>query len=57
MPKDRESKKDPKAVIIRVPEDWHEFLRTRAFNERSSITELIKEALREKYGLKDCSPA
>lgn len=44
---------DPiQVTTIRIPERWHEVLRERAFKERRPINDLIKDALRDKYGLK-----
>lgn len=42
---------DEQAMTVRVPRQWHEVLRRRAFDERRPISELVREALREHFGL------
>lgn len=37
-------------TTIRLPEPWYEDLRRRSFEERRPMVELIKDALREKFG-------
>lgn len=46
MPKRR----DDQALSLRIPKEWHEDLRTRAFHERRPIAELIREALKQTFG-------
>lgn len=49
-PPDTEPEKQQKAVLLRLPKEWHQDLRSRAFHEETTITDLVKEALREKFG-------
>lgn len=42
--------KDDHALIVRIPLDWHEDLRTRSFKERRPVSELIREALMDHFG-------
>lgn len=51
MPRPTE-KQDLKPTTIRLPRDWHEELRDRAFRERRHMSDLILDAVGEKYGLK-----
>lgn len=53
MPRPKKPEKpEPKTVILRVPEDWHDFLRDKAHEERTHIAELVRKALEATYGLK-----
>jgi hypothetical protein len=45
-------KKTEKPLHIFIPEDWHEWLRDRAHEERVSIAELVRRALSGQYNLK-----
>ena len=38
-----------KSIVCRLPEELHEELRRRAFEERISMAKLIRSALEEKY--------
>lgn len=51
MPNPDEKKKQ--TTTLRLPADWHEELRERAHRERCSIADLIRDALRERFGFKD----
>jgi predicted DNA-binding protein len=50
---------DPKKLTttLRLPAEWHEALRDRAHQERRSIADLIREAIRERFGFKDPPPS
>ncbi len=39
-----------KAMTLRLPDEAHEMLRTKAFNERRSITSLVLDAITEAWG-------
>lgn len=45
----RRKTEDSKALHVFLSEDWHEWLRRRAFEERSSIAELVRKALAAQY--------
>lgn len=40
-------------MTLRLPADWHEFLRRKAFSERTTKTKLIRDALAATYDLKE----
>jgi predicted HicB family RNase H-like nuclease len=44
-----EPEEEQKAIIVRIPADWHEELRQRAFRDRTSISELARHALETAY--------
>jgi hypothetical protein len=48
MPKPPPDPEDKK-LLLRVPEEWHEYLRRRAFEERTPIAELVRRALAAAY--------
>jgi hypothetical protein len=50
------SKQEEQALTLRLPRDWHEDLRRRAFEERRSIAELIREALMAHFGYQEPQP-
>lgn len=51
MPEEPEPKEaDYKALTLRLPEEWHEALRKRAFDERRPIAVLIREAIAQAFG-------
>lgn len=53
MPRQPEEKKEANhTTTLQLPERWYEELRRRAFDERKSLGEVIREALRDHYGLK-----
>jgi hypothetical protein len=39
-----------KAMTLRLPDTAHEMLRTKAFNERTSITSLVLDAIEGAWG-------
>lgn len=39
-----------KAMTLRLPDAAHEMLRTKAFNERTSITALVLDAIAASWG-------
>ena len=40
-------------TTLRLPTEWHDYLRDRAHEERTSIAKLIRKALEEQFGLKE----
>ena len=56
MPRKKASNTEPRVTTVRLPEEWYEYLRTRAFHERTTITDLIRDALRDQFSLKDPQP-
>jgi hypothetical protein len=53
MPRRTTKPKDPQARTLRLPPEWWSELRRMAFEQETSQTELVKEALRKVYGFKD----
>lgn len=53
MPEEKKPKKEPKQVLVRMPEEWHEWLRKKAFDDRTSIADLVRDAVKEKFELSD----
>ena len=49
-------KKTEKPLHIFIPEEWHEWLRDRAHEERVSIAELVRRALSGQYDLRQPPP-
>ncbi len=45
-------KREAHSMTLRLPPSWYEQLRQQAFDEHRSMTELIKDALRDKYHLR-----
>lgn len=41
--------KPERPTTVRLPDAWYEELRTRAFHERTTISDLIRDALRKQY--------
>jgi glutamine synthetase len=52
MPEKPEPEEKKHITTLQLPESWYEALRRQAFEERKSLAELIREALRDQYGLK-----
>lgn len=56
MPRKRKEPVEPQSsqtITIRVPVEWYEDLRKRAYEGRSTITDEIRAALRGTYGYED----
>lgn len=53
MPRKIEPKTAESPMTLRLPDEWHEALREKAHKERTTKTDLIKEALRQTYGFAD----
>jgi hypothetical protein len=56
MPRKKATSQEPRVTTVRLPEEWYEYLRTRAFHERTTITDLIRAALKDQFDLKDPPP-
>jgi predicted HicB family RNase H-like nuclease len=49
------AEEEPTQVLtVRIPVRWHDVLREKSFRERKAINKLVREALKEQYGL-ECS--
>jgi hypothetical protein len=55
MSKKKTTDKD-RVVTVRLPDDWYEYLRSKAFHDRESISDLIRDALRQQFSLQPPSP-
>lgn len=56
MPRKKEPVETPatdRPITFRVPVEWYEDLRRRAYERRTTITDEIRAALRGTYGYED----
>ncbi|MGV3721361.1 MAG: hypothetical protein ACO1SX_10680 [Actinomycetota bacterium] len=51
-----EEKPKMHSMTLRIPADWHEELRTKSFQERRDINDLVREALEKHFALTPCPP-
>lgn len=53
---DPEEKPKMHSMTLRIPADWHEELRTKSFETRRDINDLVREALEQHFALTPCPP-